>query len=101
MKARSRQRFDVIVDSGHTEIREKKLTPEANRNDTWYYLGLVGEIGFAIALPIAAGGIGGAYIDKVFGSTPKATILFLLVGIGISFVGFFHVIGEVIHKRTH
>lgn len=101
MKVRSKERFDVVIKADKTEIREKKIEREKHKDNTWYYFGLVGEIGFAIAIPIAAGGIGGAYIDKIFGSTPRATILFLLVGIGVSFIGFFHVVEEVFHKRTH
>ncbi len=101
MKTSERQRFDVLVAGEKTEIREKKHGPEKQKDNTWYYFGLVGQIGFAIALPIAAGGIGGAYVDRIFGITPKATILFLLVGIGVSFIGFFHIVEEVFHKGTH
>ncbi len=101
MKANPKERFDVVLTGDKTEIREKNIGPEKHKDNTWYYFGLVGEIGFAIALPIAAGGIGGAYVDKLLGSQPTATILFLLVGIGISFIGFFHIVEEVFHKRTH
>ena len=101
MKRDTRQRFDVYVAGEKTEIREKQTAVKQNADDTWYYFGLVGEIGFTIALPIAAGGIGGAYLDTFFGSSPKVTILLLLVGIGISFIGFFKIVEEVFHIRTH
>lgn len=98
------KKFDILVTGKTTEIesrREKIVGQQKHEDNTWYYFGLVGEIGFAIALPIAAGGIGGAYVDKILGIAPKATILFLLVGIGISFIGFFHIVEEVFHKRIH
>ncbi len=95
-----KERFDVVLTEGKTEIRKKELLKKKEQSLGWYYLGLVGEIGFVIALPIVAGSIGGVYIDKWLGTKPAATILLLLVGVGISFIGFFNVIGEIIHKKT-
>ncbi len=95
-----KERFDVLLTPGKTEIRKKEAAKKRERTLGWYYLGLVGEIGFVIALPIVAGVLAGVYIDKWLGTKPTATILLLLIGIGISFIGFFNVIGEIIHKKT-
>ncbi len=57
----------------------------------WYYLGLIGEIGFAIAIPIAGGGLLGVVIDKAWSSTPKATLSLLFLGVVISFMNMFNI----------
>ncbi|MBI2405135.1 AtpZ/AtpI family protein [Candidatus Gottesmanbacteria bacterium] len=95
MKDGARERFDVVMSSETTQFRRKQEPEKKDGSDAWYYLGLVGQIGFAIALPIAAGGIGGAYIDTWLGTQPRATLLLLLLGVVVSLVGFFSVIKEV------
>lgn len=96
-----KERFDVVLTHEKTEIRKKELLKKKEQSLGWYYFGLVGQIGFVIALPIAAGGIGGAYLDRWLGTTPKATLLLLLVGIVVSLVGFFSVIKEISRKRSY
>ncbi|TSC99850.1 MAG: hypothetical protein Greene101449_489 [Candidatus Peregrinibacteria bacterium Greene1014_49] len=43
-------------------------------------LGLVGEIGYLIAIPAAVLGFGGAYIDKTLETSP----LFIIIGLAIA-----------------
>jgi len=43
-------------------------------------LSLVGQLGFIIALPAAAFGFGGAWLDRQFGTSP----LFILLGLGVA-----------------
>ena len=64
----------------------------------WYYLGLIGEIGFAIALPIAGGALIGVVIDRTWGMTPKATLSLLFLGVIISFFNLFKTV-ETITKQ--
>ncbi len=64
----------------------------------WYYLGLIGEIGFAIALPIAGGALIGVVIDRAWGMTPKATLSLLFLGVIISFFNLFKTV-ETITKQ--
>lgn len=98
MKDGAKEQFDVVISSETTQFRRKQEPEKKDGSDAWYYLGLVGQIGFAIALPIAAGGIAGVYVDKWLGTQPAATLLLLLIGIGISFAGFFSVIKEASHN---
>ncbi len=46
-------------------------------------LGLVSEIGFLIALPAVAFGFGGAWLDKISGTSP----LLLIVGLALALAG--------------
>ncbi len=58
----------------------------------WYYLGLIGEIGFAIAVPIAGGGLLGVVIDRAWSTTPKATLSLLFLGVVISFINIYKIV---------
>jgi F0F1-type ATP synthase assembly protein I len=82
-----------IVVSGHKEKQQKK-------QDAWYYLGFVGQIGYSIALPIVGGALLGAYIDRVRSTYPKATIFLLFVGFVLSFIAFVKTIQELIKKSN-
>lgn len=64
----------------------------------WYYLGLIGEIGFAISLPIVGGALVGVIIDRTWGMTPKATLSLLFLGVIISFFNLFKTV-ETITKQ--
>ena len=64
------------------------------------YLGLVGQIGYTIAIPLVIGVLGGAFIDKSFGSRPIATLIGLGLGAVISLVGFSRTLKEVVQKNT-
>lgn len=48
--------------------------------NVWYVLGLVGQIGFIIAIPVAILAYIGAKLDKIYSTSP----FFLLAGIGLS-----------------
>lgn len=93
-----KERFDVVLTPEKIEIRRKVAWKKKEQSLGWYYLGLVGQIGFAIALPIVAGGVGGVYIDTWLGTRPLVTLLLLLIGVAVSFIGFFSVIKEVSHN---
>lgn len=52
----------------------------------WYYVGLIGEIGFAISVPIAGGAILGVFLDRWWSTAPKATLSLLFLGVLVSFM---------------
>jgi predicted F0F1-ATPase subunit len=78
--------------------RGKKRTKK--RTNAWFYLGFVGEIGYAIALPAVGGALLGGYIDRRMSSYPKATLLLLFIGVGISILGFVRIIQELLHNKN-
>jgi predicted F0F1-ATPase subunit len=79
--------------------RQKQSKPKV-KNQTWVYMGLVGDIGLSIVLPLAGGTILGAYIDRHWSTYPKATLIFLFVGMIISFVGFAHTLRGIIKNKS-
>lgn len=52
-----------------------------SRSAMWLALDLAWELGYIIVIPIVILGVGGAYADKKFGTSP----LFLFIGIIIAF----------------
>jgi len=66
---------------------------------SWYYFGLSGQIGFAIALPIAGGAMLGSYIDDWFHTYPQYTVILLFVGILLSMVNFVFTIQSILKRQ--
>ncbi|MDP1722921.1 MAG: AtpZ/AtpI family protein [Candidatus Gottesmanbacteria bacterium] len=89
--------YEISVTGTDTDIapRKKVQIKKSGSDAPWYYLGLIGEIGFAIAVPIAGGAILGVVIDKAWGTTPKATLSLLFLGVVISFINLFKTVETV------
>lgn len=87
-----KEQFTLLLDRKQSVFVSKKdRRKEKNRSDSWFYLGYVGQIGFAIAIPIVAGVMIGSYTGhKVLG---------LGLGIVISFFGFVKTIQEIIKRK--
>jgi len=60
-----------------TENQEQK-----DDEKTWNVLGLAMELGYTIAIPIVLFGVGGAYLDKQWETSP----IFLLIGVVVSII---------------
>jgi F0F1-type ATP synthase assembly protein I len=60
----------------------KQLDNQKARSAMWTALGIALELGYLIAIPIIAFGLGGAWLDKKFGTSP----LWLLIGVAAAFI---------------
>jgi predicted F0F1-ATPase subunit len=100
-KKTGNEQVDLILGEKeyYTTPKKSQDGPATSGQDTWYYLGFVGDIGFTIAIPIAGGAILGQYIDKTWNIYPRATLSLLLVGIIISIIGFIHTVMEIISGK--
>jgi predicted F0F1-ATPase subunit len=99
----AKERLTLLLNERTGDIRvskEKRRVKRKVKWDTWFYVGFVGEIGYAIALPVVGGGLAGGYIDRQLSTYPKATLLLLFVGIVISFLGFVRTIQELLHRKN-
>lgn len=96
------EEFELVVGGEETNIAprttgKKERSPE---RAPWYYLGLIGEIGFAIAVPIAGGALLGVFVDRIWSTAPKATLSLLFLGIIISFMNLFKTVETIIKEKT-
>ncbi len=62
------------------------------------YLGIVGQIGYTIAIPLVIGTLGGVFIDKSLGTRPIITLAGLALGAVISVIGFSRTIRELLQN---
>jgi hypothetical protein len=86
-----KEKYDITLASGITGAKPKKVAKQRKyRGGYWFYLGMVGQIGYTIAIPLVLG----VLIGKLFGQA--------LVGLGIGFIisviGFIRIIREVMTK---
>ncbi|MBI5449027.1 AtpZ/AtpI family protein [Candidatus Gottesmanbacteria bacterium] len=95
-KPKDRYTLSLKEDTGDISVAKRREDALKKRGETWYYIGFVGEIGFAIAIPIAGGAILGTYADKVFLTYPTLTLSFLFLGFVVSIIGFIRTIQEII-----
>ena len=95
-KQTSTEQYDLVLERGVAQSSKRKWKDYRGSQTSWYYFGLVGQIGFSIALPIAGGAIGGSYIDSRVGTYPRWTLGLLGLGILISFVTFYQTITTVL-----
>lgn len=86
--------FELSVEDNDTQITVRETGKKKNVDGapSLYYLGLIGEIGFAIAIPIAGGGLLGVLIDRTWSTTPKATLSLLILGVVISFMNIYKIV---------
>lgn len=99
MEERKQYTMGWDIDERMMYVPRKKKEKKPDQKRAWYYLGFVGDIGFAIALPIAGGAIIGVQIDKFMLTYPKATLTLLTIGIVIAGMGFVQIIKEVSKKN--
>lgn len=78
--------------SGYKIIEREEANPREVKPGGVYFLAQASEIGFSIAIPIALGVLGGVWLDKQWGTHPKATLSLLLVGIFFAFLSLFYVV---------
>lgn len=86
-----RKEYNITLTGGFKEAKKRPIKKKKSSDLTWYYLGLVGQIGYVIALPIAGGAI--------IGSLVGGTLIGIFVGFVISVFGFIQVIQRVLQKK--
>jgi len=96
--SKRREQYDLEIGSGGTEARTRTTKNRGKSKTSWYYFGVVGQIGFSIALPLAGGAIGGSFLDRYFASYPRFTLGLLALGIVISFLTFYQTIKTLLDK---
>ncbi|MCX6792314.1 MAG: AtpZ/AtpI family protein [Candidatus Gottesmanbacteria bacterium] len=93
------EQYDITLNTGFRGAKNRPKRRNKESDNAWYYLGLAGQIGYIVAIPIAGGAILGSLVDHRFGIYPKGSLIGIVTGFVISTAGFVHVIREIIQKR--
>lgn len=92
------QAIDLVLGEGGSVEKPRRQKPET-ASTSWYYFGIVGQIGFSIALPIAGGAIGGSFVDRYFATYPRWTLGLLGLGVAVSFLTFYQTIRTLLQRK--
>ncbi len=94
------EQYDITLTKGiRGATKRKKKTSPRPQGFVWYYLGIAGQIGYTIAVPIAGGVIVGSWIDSKRASAPVGTLVGLGIGVGVAVIGFVKVLQESVNKK--
>lgn len=94
--------YDVILEDVETGIRPRKIKISETKKSGkggWEFVGLAGQIGFDIALPMALGLIGGVKLDERWGTRPKATLILFGLGLVLSCASLIRIVRDMSVKR--
>ncbi|OGG13101.1 hypothetical protein A2875_00155 [Candidatus Gottesmanbacteria bacterium RIFCSPHIGHO2_01_FULL_46_14] len=92
------EKFNLVLEDGIAGTHPRTSQKSRGTSSSWYYFGLVGQIGFSIAVPIAGGAIGGSFIDQYFHTYPRWTLGLLMLGVVVSVVTFYQTIKTLLKK---
>ncbi len=95
--------YDVILDDVETGIRPRKLKPADKKkkrgSSGWEYVGLAGQIGFDIALPMVLGLVVGTKLDEVWGTRPKVALVLFSLGVVFGCASLLRIVKETVGRR--
>lgn len=97
-KIKSTEQIDLVLERGIAQTSKRKSPKGRGSKSSWYYFGIVGQIGFGIALPIVGGAIGGSLIDQRFQTYPRWTLGLLALGVLVSFLSFYQTIKQILES---
>lgn len=78
------EQFDVILEDDEGVIRPRKTKPipkGKQKENSWEWAGMAGQVGFDVALPMVVGLMIGLKLDDLWGTRPNVTLI--LFGVGI------------------
>ena len=67
----------------HRQCRRMQAGRKEEESSLWQYLGLLGMVGWSIAVPVALGALAGRWIDSAYETGDAWTFGLLLLGLGV------------------
>lgn len=84
-------KYNITLTEGFRGAKPRQVKNKKSPDSAWYYLGLIGQIGYVVALPI----VGGAVIGSLVGGT----LIGIFIGFMVSVFGFIQIIRHVLQKK--
>ncbi len=99
MQPSGREQFSLFVDhEGKIRKSTRNQKNKKKSENLRMYVGLVGDIGLTVAMPMAISVFVGGLLDQQFASYPRYTLGLLVAGCFISVVGFIQTLKAVIRR---
>lgn len=70
------------------------------KNNTWFVLGLLGQLGYVIAVPLVILALLGRFIDKRYDTSPWFLIIGMFLALVISSIWVYKRTAEIMKKTT-
>lgn len=84
-----REKYDITLASGMKGAKLKNVAKKnMNRDGSWFYLSMAGQIGYTVAIPLVIGTVVGSYF--------KHALIGLVLGILISIAGFVRILKNLL-----
>jgi ATP synthase protein I len=81
----ARDNNDELEDEFETRVRRQKERIEQGRREKgqsfWKYVGLIGVVGWGVAVPTAVGVLLGLWIDRRYDTGSRWTLILLVLGL--------------------
>ncbi|UAM98166.1 AtpZ/AtpI family protein [Polaribacter litorisediminis] len=81
MKSNQSDKKEDFFSSEVSKKEQRKLKALRNKNSVWFGLGLMGMVGWSVAVPSLAGASLGLWLDKLYPQSFSWALTLLLVGI--------------------
>lgn len=94
--------YDVILEDVETGIRPRKIKvgeKKTSGSGGWEFVGMAGQVGFDIALPMVLGLLGGVALDERWGTKPQATLILFGLGLVLSCASLIRIVRDTSSKR--
>ena len=83
----ARDKDDELEDEFEARVRRQRALIEKGRRERgqsfWGYVGLIGAVGWSVAVPMVLGVLLGLWLDRKFQAGSKCTLVLLLLGLSI------------------
>jgi len=86
----------IITDSLNKKLPsdKKKKTDGININEMVKGIKIATELGFSVVIPLVAGAFLGSYLDRNLKTSPKLTLLFILIGLFLSLFSMYKIVKD-------
>jgi F0F1-type ATP synthase assembly protein I len=95
-----KDQYRLMLDKHETSLVPKSEEEKEKEEVTaWRYVGIAGQMGFDVAIPIVIGLLAGVEIDKRFGTAPKATLWLFGAGLALSIMSLVRLIRDMLNEK--
>lgn len=97
-KAAIKSKKVLDLKKGKLYISDKTNQNKIDKPKEIFSLGLAGEIGFTVSVPLVLGAFLGVWLDEKIGTRPKITLSLIFLGLFVSIINLYKIIKDIIKE---